>query len=83
MGLTNHVLGTNIRYYKDLDELPDDTFVLMYERFVPTFNFSNKIISRNAKTHGDDWYHNVVNFHKNDLEYKIVHATNLPKYSVQ
>jgi len=23
----NHHLGTNIRYYKDFDELPDDTYV--------------------------------------------------------
>jgi len=47
----------------------------MYERFVPTFDFSNKIISRNAKTHGDDWYHNAARFNSNDLEYKIVHAS--------
>jgi len=47
----------------------------MYERFVLTFNFSNKIISRNAKTHGDDWYHNAAKFNKNDLDYNIVHAT--------
>jgi len=66
--LTNHHLVTNIRCYKDRDELPDDTYVFMYERFVPTFVFSNKIISRKAKTHGDDWYHNVGNLNQNDLE---------------
>ena len=27
ISLKNHHLGTNIRYYKDFDELPDDTYV--------------------------------------------------------
>ena len=53
----------------------DDTYVLVYKRFVPTLDFSNKLISKNTTTHGDDWYHNVAGFNKNDLAYKTVRAT--------
>jgi len=51
----NHLFGKNVRYYKNLEELADDTYVFMYERCVSSFNVSNTIISRNAKKHCDDW----------------------------
>ena len=71
----NHRLGTIIRCYKDVDSWPDDTDVLAYKRFVPTFDFSNKLTNKNATTHGDDWHHNAARFNKNDLAYKTVRAT--------
>ena len=67
--------GTNVRYHKDFHGLPDDTYVLAYKRFVPTFDFSNKLTNKNATTHGDDWHHNAARFNKNDLAYKTVRAT--------
>jgi len=66
---------TIIRCYKDVDSWPDDTDILVYKRFVPTFDFSNKLTHKNTTIHGDDWHHNAASFNKNDLAYKTVRAT--------
>jgi len=75
----NHFFEKNIRYYQNLDELADNTYVLMYERIILSFNFSNKIISRNVKKLCDNEYHNVIKYNINDLDYRIVNGEKFNK----
>jgi len=51
------------------------TQMYLYKRFVPTFDFSNKLTHKNTTIHGDDWHHNAASFNKNGLAYKTVRAT--------